>query len=488
MLKIYNTMTRRKEIFKTQDGRLVKMYSCGPTVYDVPHLGNYRSFVMTDNIRRYLEYLGYEVRHAMNITDIDDKTIRRSTEEGIPLKEYTKRYEEAFFMGLKTLNVLPAHHYPRATENFDYMLRIVEDLESKGLAYERGGSVYFDVSKFEGYGKLSGIDLEKMKITPGARVDKDEYDKDSPQDFALLKRSTEDEISRGIYFTSKWGKVRPGWHIECSALALKYLGPTIDIHTGGEDLIFPHHENEIAQSESFTGRCFVRYWVHMKHLMVNGEKMSKSLGNIITLEDLLDKYPPEVIRYMFISTHYRKTLNFTDQFAENAKSNYDRLRNAYENMLFGLATSRNGGSHGDASRNDPYSPDEDLLKQTETSIKQFREAMDDDFNNPLAVAALHNLAKAINKYLLRARNRAPLQKAREAFEEMAEVLGLRFSKPPPLTAEQAQLVREREQARAERNFEKADTIRESLKKQGIILEDTEWGTKWSYDSHRDSRE
>ena len=475
MLKIYNTLTRRREVFKPQEGRIVKMYSCGPTVYDVPHLGNYRSFVMTDNIRRYLEYLGFEVKHVMNITDIDDKTIRRSAEEGVPLGDYTRRYEKAFFEGLRTLNVLPAHHYPRATENVDYMLKMVEDLESKGLAYERGGSVYFDVSKFQEYGKLSGIDLGK--ITPGARVDQDEYDKDSPQDFALLKKSTEEEVSRGIFFESKWGKVRPGWHIECSALALKYLGPTIDIHTGGEDLIFPHHENEIAQSESFTGKTFVRYWVHIKHLMVNGEKMSKSLGNIITLQDLLEKYSPEVVRYMFVSTHYRKTLNYTDQFAENAKSNYDRLRNAYENLLFGLAT----------SRDDSHPSDSELLEQIERSIKEFREAMDDDFNNPLAVGAFHNLAKAVNKYLLDARNRSVLQKAKEAFEEMASVLGLHFPTPPSLTPEQAELVKERERARAQKDFRRADSIREELRKQGIILEDTEWGTKWSYDpSHASS--
>jgi len=448
-----------------QQGR-VEMYCCGPTVYDVPHLGNYRSFVMSDNIRRYLEYLGYDVKQVMNITDIDDKTIRRSGELGIPLKEYTRKYEEIFFEGLRKLNILPAKCYPRATENVDLMLDIVQDLEKKGLAYEREGSVYFDVSAFAGYGRLSRIDMTMAK--PGSRVDVDEYAKDNPQDFALLKKSTESEVARGIFFESKWGKVRPGWHIECSALCMKYLGPTIDIHTGGVDLVFPHHENEIAQSESYTGKKFVRYWIHGEHLMVGGEKMSKSLGNYITLDDVLRDYPGDVVRYMFISTHYRKILDYTKEFAENAKSNYERLRNAYENILFALETSGDRGTAGDRQ----------ALKEIREAGDRFKAAMNDDFNNPLAVGVFHELSRTVNRYLLQARNRVVLEAARQTFESFAAVLGLQFPRPASLSPQQAEMVREREAARASRDWESADKIRLTLKNEGVVLEDTEWGTKW----------
>jgi len=466
MLKVFNTQSRRKEEFIPLKEGHVAMYCCGPTVYDVPHLGNYRSFVMNDNIRRYLEHLGFEVKQVMNITDIDDKTIKRSGEVGIPLNEYTRKYEQIFFDGLRQLNILPANCYPRATENVDMMLDIVQDLEKKGLAYEREGSVYFDVSAFAGYGRLSRVDMAMAKA--GARVDVDEYAKDNPQDFALLKKSTESEVARGIFFESKWGKVRPGWHIECSALSMEYLGPTIDIHTGGIDLIFPHHENEIAQSESYTGKTFVRYWIHGEHLMVGGEKMSKSLGNYITLDDVLRDYPGNVVRYMFISTHYRKILDYTKEFAENAKSNYERLRNAYENILFALGTSDDRST----------SKDGEAAKDIQRALEKFRDAMDDDFNNPLAVGAFHDLAKSMNRYLLEARNRGVLEAARQAFESFAQVLGLQFPRPAPLSPEHAEMIREREAARASKDWESADKLRLKLKNEGVILEDTEWGTKW----------
>ncbi len=467
MLRVHNTLQRKKEEFVPLEKGMVRMYCCGPTVYDVPHLGNYRSFVMSDNIRRYLEFLGYQVIHVMNITDIDDKTIRRSEEAGIPLKEYTRQFEEAFHRGLRELNVLPAHHYPRATEHVDAMIEIVENLVGKGLAYEREGSVYFDVSKFAGYGRLSHLDMGGLKV--GVRVDVDEYDKENPQDFALLKRSSESEVARGIFYESKWGKVRPGWHIECSALSMKFLGPSIDIHTGGVDLIFPHHENEIAQSESYTGKPFVKYWIHGEHLMVGGQKMSKSLGNYISLEDLLREYPGNVVRYMLVSTHYRKVLDYTQAFAENARNNYQRLRNAYENMLFALGTCE--------ERTSPV--DEELLEETARAQAEFREAMDDDFNNPLGLAALHEFSAAVNRYLLHGRNGRVLGSVRAAFDSILWVLGLEFPQPPPLSPQQADLIREREKARASKDWARADEIRSELRRQGLILEDTEWGTKWS---------
>ncbi len=466
MLKVYNTLSRSKEEFEPLEKDMVGMYCCGPTVYDVPHLGNYRSFVMSDNIRRYLQYLGYRVKLVMNITDIDDKTIKKSEELGIPLSEYTRKYEEAFFEGLKELNVLPADHYPRATENVDAMLKIVEDLEEKRLAYERGGSLYFDVSEFAGYGKLSRIDMGKIKV--GATVDVDEYDRDSPRDFALLKKSTDSEVERGIYFESKWGKVRPGWHIECSALSMKFIGPSIDIHTGGVDLIFPHHENEIAQSESCTGRMFVKYWIHGEHLMVNGEKMSKSLGNYVTLEDLLREYSGNVVRYMFISTHYRKILDYTGEFAQNAKSNYEKLTNAYENLLFALGTSDEDETTGD----------KDLIEKIQQAEARFKAAMDDDFNNPLAVGGFHELAKSVNRYLLVGRNQTVLEKAKNLFDSISSIFGLKFPEPIPLLPEQVKMIRDREEARESKDWARADEIRLKLKEQGITLEDTDWGTKW----------
>lgn len=466
MLKVYNTLSRSKEEFEPLEKDMVGMYCCGPTVYDVPHLGNYRSFVMSDNIRRYLQYLGYRVKLVMNITDIDDKTIEKSEELGIPLSEYTRKYEKIFFEGLKELNVLPADHYPRATENVDAMLKIVGDLEEKGLAYERGGSVYFDVSEFDGYGKLSRVDMGKIKV--GATVDVDEYDRDSPRDFALLKKSTDSEVERGIYYESKWGKVRPGWHIECSALSMKFIGPSIDIHTGGVDLIFPHHENEIAQSESCTGRMFVKYWIHGEHLMVNGEKMSKSLGNYVTLEDLLREYSGNIVRYMFISTHYRKILDYTGEFAQNAKSNYEKLRNAYENLLFALGTSDEDETTGD----------KDLLEEIRQVEARFKAAMDDDFNNPLAVGVFHELAKYVNRYLLVGRNQTVLEKAKNTFDSISSIFGLKFPEPIPLLPEQVKMIRDREEARESKDWARADEIRLKLKEQGITLEDTDWGTKW----------
>ncbi|MCJ7635486.1 cysteine--tRNA ligase, partial [Candidatus Bathyarchaeota archaeon] len=287
MLLFYNTLTRRKETFLSSIPGLVRMYTCGPTVYAPPHIGNYRSFLFADIMKRYLEYKGFKVTHIMNITDIDDKTIRDSDKEGLPLKAFVEKYERVFFEGLELLNIEKASAYPRASQNVDDMIKLTEVLIEKGYAYVRDGSVYFDVSKFERYGELSKLDLSALKT--GASVDADEYAKDNPADFALMKRSTSKEIARGIVYNSPWGNVRPGWHIECSVLSTKYLGEDFDIHTGGIDLMFPHHENEKAQSEAATGARFVNYWLHCQHLLVNGQKMAKSLGNFITLQELLSK-------------------------------------------------------------------------------------------------------------------------------------------------------------------------------------------------------
>ncbi len=451
-LRVYNTLKRKKEKFKPLKKGKVLMYNCGPTVYDVPHIGNYRSFLMADMIRRWLEHLGYKVKQVVNITDIDDKTIKRSGEEGVSLKKLTNRYEKKFLQGLKTLNIKPAHHYPRATENFNHMKKMVKKLEDKGFAYEMAGSVYFDISKFKRYGQLSKMDMDNIKT--GARVDVDEYAKDSPRDFVLLKKSTLKELKRGIYFKTKWGKVRPAWHIECSALALKYLGETIDIHTGGVDLIFPHHENEIAQAEAYTGKKFVRYWLHGAHLIVDGEKMSKSKGNFFTLDDVVEKYGADVVRYMFLSTHYRKKLNYTEKFAKNAERNYNKL----------LETRRK--LKGAKNKN------QELDSKLPKIKKKFEDAMNNDFNTSLALRVFHRLSKQVNK-------KGKSRKSLALFKEFAEVLGLEFElKKKELPKDVEKLIEKREKARKNKDWKKADALRKKIRKKGYKIEDTKDGVRW----------
>jgi len=451
-LKVYNTLTRKKDVFKSLKKGQVLMYNCGPTVYDTPHLGNYRSFFMADMIRRWLEYLGYRVKQVINITDIDDKTIKRSGEMGLTLKQLTSKYEKEFFHGLKSLNIKPAFKYPRATENFKDMVRIVQALVTKGYAYEMAGSVYFDISKFKRYGRLSRVNIKGIK--PGARVDVDEYAKDSPIDFVLMKKSTLEELKRGIYFKSPWGNVRPGWHIECSTMVLKYLGKTIDIHTGGVDNIFPHHENEIAQSEAFTGKRFVRYWIHGEHLIVNGEKMSKSKGNYLLLEDIIKKYGSDVVRYIFLSTHYRKKLNYTEKLAKNAERNYQKLLETKEKLK--------------ASGKD----DKKFLQRLKSLKKKFIDAMNDDLNTPLVLRVFHQLSKEVNK------RSGGSKSALSLFNEFADVLGLKFDvKKERIPQEISILVRKREEARKRRDWRTADNIREELRKKGYSVEDTGKGVR-----------
>jgi len=467
VLKVFNTLKRKKEVFKPIRKGKVRMYTCGPTVYSTPHIGNFRSFFMGDMIRRYLEYIGYKVKYIMNITDIDDKTIRDSKKEGLSLKEFTEKYTKEFFKSLDVMNVERASHYPRATKHVQDMIKITRALVKKGYAYMKLGSVYYDISKFKDYGKLSKLDLSKIKI--GATVDVDEYEKDNPQDFALMKKSTTEELRRGIYYKTEWGNVRPGWHIECSALSMKFLGDTLDIHTGGVDLIFPHHENEIAQSEAYTGKKFVNYWLHGEHLIVEGEKMSKSKGNYFTLEDIVKKFGPEVVRYMFVSTHYRKKLNYTDKFAENAKRNYEKLKETFDRINFFLKSA-------DTKK---IKLDDKFLKKLLKIKKKFIEAMDDDFNTPLALRVFHELSKEINKYLEKGKNKNVLKKTLKLFKEFSDVFGLEFKEEKrKLSKDVERLIKEREKARRNKDWKKADAIRTELKKKGVILEDTPEGVKW----------
>jgi len=465
-IKFFNTLTRKKDAFKPLHKGEVRMYSCGPTVYAPPHIGNMRSFVVSDLIRRYLEFKGLKVKLVMNLTDIDDKTIKDSGKENVPLKEFTKKWEKVFFDSIDTLNIKHASVYPRPTEHIDDMLNFVRELVRKGFAYEKSGSVYFSISKFKNYGRLARLNLKGMKI--GATVDAQEYDKDNPRDFVLLKRSTTDELKRGIFYKTEWGNVRPGWHLECSVMSMKYLGETFDIHTGGVDLIFPHHENEIAQSEAFTGKQFVKYWIHNEHLIVDGKKMSKSLGNYITLEELIKKLSPEIVRYMFVSVHYRQKLNYTEGFAESAKRNYEKLKESFDKLKFAMKS---------AEKN--KESDEKFLKNLKDLKEKFEEAMDDDLNTPLALSIFHELAKEANKYLEKSKNEKDLKKALGLFDEFSEVLGLKFEmKEEKLGEDIEELIEKREKARKENDWKTSDQIRDELRKRGIILEDTPQGIRW----------
>ncbi|MBU2456880.1 cysteine--tRNA ligase, partial [Patescibacteria group bacterium] len=399
MMKFYNTLTRKKEIFKPIKKNQVGIYSCGPTVYNFVHIGNLRSYVFADILRRYLEYKKYKIKFIMNITDIDDKTIKRSVEQKISLKKLTEKYTKEFFKDIKTLNIKKVSSYPNATDHIDEMIKFTEVLEKKGYAYERLGSVYFDISKFENYGKLARVDFKGIKA--GARVDLDEYEKDHPGDFTLLKRSALNDIKRGIFYQTKYGKVRPGWHIECSVMSMKYLGKTFDIHTGGIDLMFPHHENEIAQSEAYSGKKFVNYWMHNEHLLVENQKMSKSLGNFYTLRDLLDKgHNPRAIRYLLLSVHYRQKLNFTfqglkatervlrrlDEFVDKIKAGTET-----EVELLSVLTDRSSTSVSAVSASKLI---DNLILN---SRKDFEKAMDDDLNISKALAVIFDLIKKVNK-------------------------------------------------------------------------------------------
>jgi len=464
MLQVYNTLTREKEIFKPVKEGEVSIYACGPTVYNMPHIGNYRTFLMTDNIVRTLEYLGYRVKLVMNITDIDDKTIRDSKVAGMSLKDFTDKYTAEFFKGLDMLNIKRAFAYPRATENVDGMIELARKLIEKGLAYEKDGSVYYRISGFPDYGKLSKLDFDNIMI--GASVDVDEYDKDNPRDFALLKASTPEEIERGICYESPWGKIRPGWHIECSVMAMNSFGPTLDIHTGGVDLIFPHHENEIAQSEGATGKPFVCTWVHGEHLIVEGAKMSKSLGNVFTLPEVVEKYGGEIVRFMFLSVHYRKKLDYSGAFAENAKNNYLRLKEALDNLEFALKNAGDESSPGDLETLEP-------LPELET---QFRQALEDDFNTPKALAVFRELSRISNLYLEAGKNREVLEKVYSFYRQFSDVLGL-FTKAgkEEIPEEVVRLVEEREAARKKKDWETSDALREKIKALGYVIQDKKEG-------------
>jgi cysteinyl-tRNA synthetase len=461
MIQFFNTLSGEKEPFAPLVPGEVKLYTCGPTVYDFSHIGNLRAYVFEDLLKRFLQFRGFRVAHVMNITDVDDKTIRGANAQSVSLNEYTKPYIEAFFKDLHVLNISPADHYPRATEHIPEMVRIIKALLEKGIAYRTDGSIYFSIAKFPGYGKLSKINLDELRSTK--RVESDEYEKESAQDFALWKAPKEGEP----FWDTEIGPGRPGWHIECSAMSSKFLGPTFDIHCGGVDNIFPHHENEIAQSETYFGKPVVNYWLHCHHLIVNGEKMSKSKGNYFTLRDLVQKRQvnPMALRFLLLSTHYRKVLNFTFEALEQAEAAWQRIKDfLYELEHHAFPPGKNSDS-------------QKLLEETND---RFVEGLSDDLNISVALTALFELIKKTNVLIKDGKICADDAKDTVSFVYFLDrVFALLPSKKDmDLADELRPKIQEREQARKERNFKRADEIRKELLEAGIILEDTKDGVRW----------
>ena len=461
MIQFFNTLSGKLEEFKPLHDREVKIYTCGPTVYDFAHIGNFRTFVFEDLLRRFLEFEGFKVQHVMNLTDVDDKTIAGAAREGKPLNDYTAKYIESFAQDLQTLNILPARPQPRATEEIKSMIELVEKLIQKGVAYESDGSVYYRVAAFSNYGKLSKKDLAQN--IAGARVDVDEYEKEEGADFVLWKKSKEGEPS----WSSPWGPGRPGWHIECSAMSMKYLGETFDIHAGGEDLIFPHHENEIAQSEAATGKPFVKYWLHSKHLLVDGHKMSKSKGNFYTLRDLLEKgYDPMAIRYELLSVHYRQPLNFTLEGLKSANELIKKLDDCYWQCLSYqdihpnlLAEEVSGFPvfHLDAY----FKTDGDLL----SSLKN-------DLNISAALDHFSKGVRTINQSLAGKQiKREFIRQALAFFNDADRLFGLDISQIHSIPSEIAKKLFDLQKFRGAKEFSKADQLRSELKESGWLVKD-----------------
>lgn len=459
---IYNTMTRKKEEFVPADKNEAKIYACGPTVYNYIHIGNARPLCVFDVLRRYLEYRGMNVKFVQNFTDVDDKIIKRANEEGLSFSEVSEKYINEFWTDAHGLNVRDASVHPKATENIDEIIEIIKSLVDKGYAYDVDGDVYFRTLKFGDYGKLSHQPIEDLQS--GARIAIGEK-KEDPLDFALWKAAKEGEP----YWDSPWGKGRPGWHIECSAMNRRYLGKTIDIHCGGQDLIFPHHENEIAQSECANGCTFARYWMHNGYINVDNVKMSKSLGNFKTVREIADKYGYEVIRYFLISSHYRSPINYSLEIIEQCRSALDRLYTCRESLDFAI---KNAADIED---------DNELIALINSRREQFIKAMDDDLNTADGIAAVFELVKDINtKILDKNVSKNVCETAAKVFDELCGVLGILYNrKSNDLGAEIEELIEKRQQARAAKDWATADKIRDDLKARGIILKDTPQGVTWT---------
>ncbi|MBC1935618.1 cysteine--tRNA ligase [Listeria grandensis] len=467
-LQIFNTLSREKEAFTPLEDGKVKMYVCGPTVYNYIHIGNARPIIVFDTVRRYLTYRGFDVHFVSNFTDVDDKLIRAAHELELSVPEVAERFIGAYFDDVRQLNVRDANVHPRVTQDMDDIIAFIDALVEKGYAYASAGDVYFRTKKFDGYGKLSQQPIAELQH--GIRVEANER-KEDQLDFTLWKAAKPGEIS----WESPWGDGRPGWHIECSAMARKYLGDTIDIHAGGQDLIFPHHEDEIAQSEALTGKPFANYWMHNGYMNIDGEKMSKSLGNFITLHEVLEKHNANVVRFFMLSVHYRRPISYSEALLEDAENGLDRLRTAYQNVDHRIQV---------AEEDYTGTPEEDdWLEQLTELIQQFEDEMDDDFNTANAISVFFELAKRANIYLTN--ERISITVLREFLGMMtlfADVLGFKLDidvADQSLTDEEIEdLIEERIQARNARDFARSDAIRDMLKEKQIILEDTAQGTRW----------
>lgn len=457
-MRIFNTLTREKDEFKPITEGEVKIYACGPTVYNYIHIGNARPLCVFDVLRRYFEWRGYKVSFVQNFTDIDDKLIKRANEEGSTVPEIAERYIKEFWTDADGLNVKHATVNPRATENIEQIQSIISALVEKGYAYQSGGDVYYRAKKFSGYGKLSHQPLEDLEA--GARIDVTEI-KEDPMDFCLWKGAKPGEP----YWDSPWGKGRPGWHIECSAMACRYLGKTIDIHCGGLDLIFPHHENEIAQSEAANGCEFAHYWMHNGFINVDNHKMSKSLGNFFTVRDVAEKYGYEPIRYMMVSCQYRSPINYSYEVIEQAKNSLERLYNCRDNIDFALKNAKDGG---------------EAPEFIEKRKQEFIAAMDDDLNTADALAAIFMLVRDINTLIAEGAGKTALEACADMFDQLTGVLGLVYNrKTEALDSDIEALIEQRTAARKAKDFKTADEIRDKLKAMGIVLEDTPQGVKWT---------
>ena len=462
-MKVYNTLTRKKEELVPITPGEIKMYACGPTVYNYIHIGNARPLCIFDILRRYLEYRGYNVKFVQNFTDIDDKIIRRANEEHVDFSEISERYIKEFWTDADGLNVRHATINPKATENIDAIIQIISTLIEKGYAYEAQGDVYFSTEKFKDYGKLSHQPLEDLEA--GARIRVGEV-KREPMDFAVWKAAKPGEPA----WDSPWGKGRPGWHIECSAMNWRYLGDTIDIHCGGQDLIFPHHENEIAQSECFTGKPFAHYWMHNGYINVDNVKMSKSLGNFFTVRDVAEKYGYEPIRYLLISAQYRSPINYSTDIIEQCIAALNRLYTCRDSLDFELKNAADAEHDGDKA----------IIDGFDKYREQFIAAMDDDLNTADAIASIFELVRDINTNVVgKTPSKALVEGAIAMFDELTGVLGLVYNrKTETLDSDVEALIEARTNARKEKNWAEADRIRDQLKEMGIVLEDTAQGVKW----------
>ena len=466
MIRIYNTLSKKKEDFVPLEEGKVRMYVCGPTVYNFIHIGNARPMIVFDTVRRYLEHKGYEVNFVSNFTDVDDKIIKKAIEEGVPAEEISQRYITECKKDMEGMNIKPATTHPLATQEIGGMIEMISELIEKGYAYEKNGTVYYRTRKFAEYGKLSHKNLDDLQGGNRSLLVSGEDEKEDPLDFVLWKPKKEGEPA----WQSPWGEGRPGWHIECSVMSKKYLGEQIDIHGGGEDLIFPHHENEIAQSEACSGKCFSRYWMHNAFLNIDNRKMSKSLGNFFTVREIGEKYDLQVLRFFMLNAHYRSPLNFSADLMESSKNALERILTAVENLKY-------VAEHASLQE----MTEEEVLKLEETKKfeENFDDSMDDDFNTADAIAAVFDLVKFANTNVAEGSSKAFADALRGKIQSLCDILGIITEKKEELLdADIEQLIEERQAARKAKNFARADEIRNELLEKGIVLEDTREGVKW----------